>query len=87
VDYEAIVYRPFKNEVLDAKVTLVHELGFNAVAGFTNLSIFISRQVCVCGFVCLYVHVFIIQISERIAFVILFILYDGWIIPACCIHD
>mmetsp|Transcript_30273 Transcript_30273/g.35730 ORF Transcript_30273/g.35730 Transcript_30273/m.35730 type:complete len:182 (-) Transcript_30273:209-754(-) len=44
VDYEAIIYRPFKNEVLDAKVTLVHEHGFNAVAGFSNFTIFVTRH-------------------------------------------
>lgn len=41
VKYQAIVFKPFKDEVLDAVVTDVNELGFFAEAG--PLKIFISR--------------------------------------------
>eukprot|EP00614_Pseudopedinella_elastica_P009767 CAMPEP_0172609982 /NCGR_PEP_ID=MMETSP1068-20121228/29863_1 /TAXON_ID=35684 /ORGANISM="Pseudopedinella elastica, Strain CCMP716" /LENGTH=173 /DNA_ID=CAMNT_0013413601 /DNA_START=306 /DNA_END=827 /DNA_ORIENTATION=+ len=44
VNYEAIVFRPFKSQVLDAKVTLTHEHGFNATVGLSNLSIFVSKH-------------------------------------------
>eukprot|EP00635_Sarcinochrysidales_sp_CCMP3193_P012985 CAMPEP_0118906428 /NCGR_PEP_ID=MMETSP1166-20130328/10149_1 /TAXON_ID=1104430 /ORGANISM="Chrysoreinhardia sp, Strain CCMP3193" /LENGTH=156 /DNA_ID=CAMNT_0006845737 /DNA_START=116 /DNA_END=586 /DNA_ORIENTATION=- len=40
--YSAILLRPFKNEVLDARVTLVNELGFYTEAG--PLTIFVSRH-------------------------------------------
>ncbi|GAB65483.1 DNA-directed RNA polymerase II [Plasmodium cynomolgi strain B] len=41
VKYQAIVFKPFKDEVLDAVVTDVNKLGFFAQAG--PLKIFISR--------------------------------------------
>ncbi|KYN99652.1 putative DNA-directed RNA polymerase II [Plasmodium gaboni] len=41
VKYQAIVFKPFKDEVLDAIVTDVNKLGFFAQAG--PLKIFISR--------------------------------------------
>ena len=44
VNYEAIVFRPFKSQVLDAKVTLTHEHGFNATVGLHNFSIFVSKH-------------------------------------------
>jgi len=44
VNYEAIIYRPFKNQVLDAKVTNVHEHGFSCTTGIANFSIFVSKH-------------------------------------------
>lgn len=44
VCYEAMVFRPFKHQVMDAKVSLVHEHGVNANVGLPNFSIFISRH-------------------------------------------
>ena len=40
--YSAILLRPFKNEVIDARVTIVNELGFYTEAG--PLTIFVSRH-------------------------------------------
>uniref|UniRef100_A0A7S3JRF2 DNA-directed RNA polymerase II subunit RPB7 n=2 Tax=Aureoumbra lagunensis TaxID=44058 RepID=A0A7S3JRF2_9STRA len=40
--YSAILLRPFKNEVIDARVTVVNELGFYTEAG--PLTIFVSRH-------------------------------------------
>lgn len=42
VQYRAILFRPFKNEVLDAIVTVVNPLGFFAEIG--PLQVFVSRH-------------------------------------------
>jgi len=42
VAYTAIVFRPFRNEILDAIVTSVNSLGFYAAVG--PLTVFVSRQ-------------------------------------------
>ena len=42
ISYQAILFRPFKNEVLDAKVTVVNEHGFFAKVGPMN--VFVSRH-------------------------------------------
>eukprot|EP01089_Gocevia_fonbrunei_P020815 TRINITY_DN7835_c0_g1_i1.p1 TRINITY_DN7835_c0_g1~~TRINITY_DN7835_c0_g1_i1.p1 ORF type:complete len:171 (-),score=25.13 TRINITY_DN7835_c0_g1_i1:32-544(-) len=42
VTYKAIVFRPFRNEVLDAVVTNVNKMGFMAEAG--PLQIFVSKH-------------------------------------------
>ena len=42
VKYTAIVFRPFRNEILDAIVTSVNSLGFYAAVG--PLTVFVSRQ-------------------------------------------
>uniref|UniRef100_A0A7S2HLJ0 DNA-directed RNA polymerase II subunit RPB7 n=2 Tax=Octactis speculum TaxID=3111310 RepID=A0A7S2HLJ0_9STRA len=41
VTYGAVLFRPFKNEVLDATVTTVNQLGFFCKAG--PLQVFVSR--------------------------------------------
>jgi len=41
VKFGAVVFRPFKGEVLDAKVTVVNKLGFFAEVG--PLSVFVSK--------------------------------------------
>ena len=33
INFQAIVYRPFRNEVIDAVVRVVHDMGFFADAG------------------------------------------------------
>ena len=43
VTYTALMFRPFKNEVIDASVKAVSDVGFFAEAG--PLSIFVSRVV------------------------------------------
>ena len=45
VKYRAIVFRPFKGEVLDAIVTQVNQMGFFAEIG--PLQVFVSNHVCV----------------------------------------
>jgi DNA-directed RNA polymerase II subunit RPB7 len=45
VKYDALVFRPFKNEVMDAKVIVVAEHGIWANAGLPNFRIFISKHV------------------------------------------
>uniref|UniRef100_A0A7S2Y2T3 DNA-directed RNA polymerase II subunit RPB7 n=1 Tax=Fibrocapsa japonica TaxID=94617 RepID=A0A7S2Y2T3_9STRA len=42
ISYDAICFRPFKGEVLDANVTVVTELGFFAEVG--PLQVFVSRH-------------------------------------------
>ena len=42
ISYQAIMFRPFKNEVLDAKVTVVNEHGFFATVGPMN--VFVSKH-------------------------------------------
>ncbi|EQC38206.1 hypothetical protein SDRG_04633 [Saprolegnia diclina VS20] len=42
IAYRAILFRPFKNEVLDAVVTVVNPLGFFAEVG--PLQVFVSRH-------------------------------------------
>jgi len=42
IKFKAIVFRPFKGEILDAVVTQVNKMGFFAEAG--PLQIFVSRQ-------------------------------------------
>mmetsp|Transcript_5135 Transcript_5135/g.20433 ORF Transcript_5135/g.20433 Transcript_5135/m.20433 type:complete len:177 (-) Transcript_5135:80-610(-) len=42
VEYEAVVFKPFKNEVLDTKVTQVNKMGFFAEAG--PLQVFVSSH-------------------------------------------
>jgi DNA-directed RNA polymerase II subunit RPB7 len=44
INYEAIVFRPFKNQVMDARVSNVHEHGFIANAGLANFNIFVSKH-------------------------------------------
>ncbi len=43
VKFEAIVFRPFKGEILDANVTTINKMGFFAESG--PLKIFVSRHV------------------------------------------
>mmetsp|Transcript_6867 Transcript_6867/g.11513 ORF Transcript_6867/g.11513 Transcript_6867/m.11513 type:complete len:174 (-) Transcript_6867:6-527(-) len=42
IKFQAIVFRPFKGEVLDAKVTVVNKLGFFAEVG--PLQVFVSKH-------------------------------------------
>ena len=49
VDFEAIVFRPFKGEVLDALVTTVNKMGFFCEAG--PLQIFVSKHQCPQGMI------------------------------------
>ena len=42
VKYEAVVFKPFKNEVLDTRVTAVNKMGFFAEAG--PLQVFVSSH-------------------------------------------
>eukprot|EP00158_Paraphelidium_tribonemae_P000351 Partr_v1_DN21738_c0_g1_i1_m7602 putative RNA polymerase II len=42
VTYKAIVFKPFKGEVLDARVTIVNKMGFFAEAG--PLTVFVSNH-------------------------------------------
>ena len=47
ITYKAIVYRPFKNEVVDATVSSVTHHGLTAYVG--RMQVFISAQVAVVG--------------------------------------
>jgi DNA-directed RNA polymerase II subunit RPB7 len=47
VDYQAVVYKPFKGEVLDAIVTSTNQQGFFAMAG--PLKLFVSSSVSLPG--------------------------------------
>ncbi|THU73637.1 hypothetical protein C4D60_Mb04t24940 [Musa balbisiana] len=44
VKYQAVVFRPFKGEILEAVVTMVNKMGFFAEAG--PVQIFVSNHVC-----------------------------------------
>ena len=45
VSYLAVVYRPFKYEVVDAIVTAVDQIGFRCEAG--PLKIIVTKEVCI----------------------------------------
>lgn len=44
ISYLAVVYRPFKNEVVDAIVTAVDQIGFRCEAG--PLKMIVTKEVC-----------------------------------------
>ena len=57
VTFKAVVFRPFRNEVMDAIVTTVNKMGFFAEVG--PLQIFVSNHVEFLCFLCGYSDVFV----------------------------